>query len=41
MSYENFKAQLILDHIKITGDYPDDNVLATIKKLADFAYSGA
>lgn len=41
MSYEHFKAQLILDHIKITGDYPDDNVLATIKKLADFAYSGA
>ena len=41
MNYEQFKAQLILDYIKITGDYPDDETLVIIKKLADFAYLGA
>lgn len=41
MSYEHFKAQLILDYIKDNGYYPDEEVLAEIKKLADFAYLGA
>lgn len=40
MSYEHFKAQLILDYIKDSGCYPNDKVLAEIKKLADFAYLG-
>ncbi|AFU62294.1 hypothetical protein AVV48_gp45 [Acinetobacter phage phiAC-1] len=40
MSYEEFKAQLILDYIKNSGVYPSDDVLIEIKKLADFAYLG-
>lgn len=38
MSKEEFMAKIILDHIEREADYPDDNHLAEIKKLADFAY---
>ncbi|ADO14385.1 AB1gp14 [Acinetobacter phage AB1] len=40
MSYEQFKAQLILNYIKDNGECPSDEVLVEIKKLADFAYLG-
>lgn len=40
MSYEQFKAQLILNYIEDSGEYPSDEVLVEIKKLADFAYLG-
>ena len=40
MSKEDFKCQLILDHIKVVGAYPNEEEKAEIQKLVDFAFSG-
>ena len=40
MSKEDFKCQLILDHIAGAGTYPNEEDKAEIQKLVDFAFNG-
>lgn len=41
MTKEDFKCELILFHLRETGNIPSDELKAEIQKLVDFAFNGA